>query len=174
MGPFYKKSFADEALMNSLAEREVSGGTKSALLVIGYGNELRSDDGVGPKTATAVAAWNLTGIRALTCHQLTPELAVPIAATQCVVFVDACVDSTTSVELRPLQPAAPDQVMTHTADPRLLLRLAKEVFGRCPSAFLVTIPIENIAFGASLSAQAREGSETALKKIRELLGVSTR
>ena len=158
--------------MNPLAERESSGGTKSALLVIGYGNELRSDDGVGPKTATAVAAWSLPGVRTLTCHQLTPELAVPIAATECVVFVDACVDSTASVELRALQPAAPDQVMTHTADPRLLLRLAKEIFGRCPSAFWLTIPIENIAFGNNLSAQASEGSQAALKKIRELVGGS--
>jgi Ni,Fe-hydrogenase maturation factor len=52
--------------------------------------------------------------------------------------------------------------------------LAKDIFGRCPAAFWVTIPIENMAFGDSLSPQAREGSQTALKKIQELLGASTR
>jgi hydrogenase maturation protease len=154
--------------MNQPAERESQGGTKSALLVIGYGNELRSDDGVGPKTAAAVAAWNLPGVLTLACHQLTPELAVPIAATQCVVFIDACVDSAT-VELRELRPADSDQIMAHAPDPQVLLRLAKDVFGRSPSAFWLTIPIENIAFGEGLSPRAQEGLQLALKKIQSLI-----
>ena len=157
--------------MNMPAERGSQGGTKSALLVIGYGNELRSDDGVGPKTAAAIADWNLPGVHTLTCHQLTPELAVPIAATQCVVFIDACVDSST-VELRELQPAKPDQIMAHAPDPQVLLRLAKDIFGRSPMAFWLTIPIETIAFGEGLSARAQEGLQAALEKIRELLGTS--
>jgi hydrogenase maturation protease len=156
--------------MKTPAERETGGGTKTALLVIGYGNELRSDDGVGPKTAEVVAEWNLPGVRTLVCHQLTPEFAVPIASAQCVVFIDATVDSQNSVELREVQAAGPDQLMAHAADPRILLRLAKEVFGRSPTAFLITIPVENLAFGDKLSGRAREGSRIALQKIRELLG----
>ncbi|HEY9173382.1 MAG TPA: hydrogenase maturation protease, partial [Verrucomicrobiae bacterium] len=49
------------------------------LLVIGYGNTLRRDDGIGPKVAEAVAELNLPGVRSLACPQLTPELAEPIA-----------------------------------------------------------------------------------------------
>ena len=157
--------------MNTTAERGSRGGTGSGLLVIGYGNELRSDDGVGPKTAAAVAEWNLPGVRTLTCHQLTPELAVPVAASHCVVFVDACVGSASSVELCGLRPAAPDQIMAHAADPRFLLRLAKDIFGRKPSAFWLTIPIENVAFGQGFSARAEEGIQAALGKIRELLAI---
>jgi hydrogenase maturation protease len=44
------------------------------LLVIGYGNELRSDDGVGPRVARAVAEWRLPGVEAIAVHQLTLEL----------------------------------------------------------------------------------------------------
>jgi hydrogenase maturation protease len=160
--------------MTTLADRVRGGGTETALLVIGYGNELRSDDGVGPKTAEAVAEWNLPGVRTLTCHQLTPELAVPIASAQCVVFVDAAVDSITSVELREFQAPAPDQIMAHAADPRILLKLAKEIFGRSPMAFWLTIPVENLAFGEELSPRAYEGLQCALGKIRELLSPATK
>jgi hydrogenase maturation protease len=155
--------------MKTTAEWGASGGTKSALLVIGYGNELRSDDGVGPKTAAAVAEWNLPGVRTLICHQLTPELAVPIAASECVIFIDAAVGSRRSVDLCELKPAGPDQVMAHAADPQLVLRLAKEIFGRSPIAFWITIPVENLAFGEDLSTRARDGSREALGRIRELL-----
>ena len=62
---------------------------KSDLLVIGYGNELRGDDGVGPAAARAVAGWNRPGIVALDVHQLTPELADDVGQAGYVVFVDA-------------------------------------------------------------------------------------
>jgi hypothetical protein len=62
---------------------------KVRLLVIGYGNELRGDDGVGPAAARAVAAWNEPGVQGIATHQLTPELADAIAGAEEVVFVDA-------------------------------------------------------------------------------------
>jgi hydrogenase maturation protease len=151
------------------ASGERRAGSTSALLVIGYGNELRSDDGVGPKTAAAVAEWNLPDVRTVICHQLTPELAVPIAAAQCVIFVDAAVDCGTSVELHALQPADSAEVMAHAPDPHSLLGLAKDIFGRSPSAFWLTIPIENVDFGENLSACAHDGMQIALEKIRQLL-----
>lgn len=58
-------------------------------LVIGYGNELRGDDGVGPKVAEAVEAWKLAGVSVLALRQLTPELAADLAVVRRVIFVDA-------------------------------------------------------------------------------------
>jgi hydrogenase maturation protease len=136
------------------------------LLVIGYGNELRCDDGVGAKVAAAVAEWNLSGVHALVCHQLTPELAEPISAARRVVFVDASLESQASVELREIQPTDSAQIMAHAADPRTLLALAKKLFGHCPPACWLTIPIENIAFGEEVSPLAQRGMESALEKIR--------
>ena len=60
-------------------------------LVIGYGNTLRGDDGIGPAVAEAVAALGLPGVRVIVAHQLTPELAADLADAQLVVFVDAAV-----------------------------------------------------------------------------------
>ncbi len=139
-------------------------------LVIGYGNTLRSDDGVGAKVAAAVAELALPGVAALVRHQLTPELAEPISSARAVVFVDAAADASTEVQVRTLEPAEGAQLMAHAADPRSLLAFAQQLFRRCPPAWWLTIPVENLGFGEELSPMARRGFQTALDKIRALAG----
>jgi hydrogenase maturation protease len=58
-------------------------------LVIGYGNDLRGDDAVGPLAATVVAAWDMPGVQVLAVHQLMPELAETLVAADLAIFVDA-------------------------------------------------------------------------------------
>jgi Ni,Fe-hydrogenase maturation factor len=59
-------------------------------LVVGYGNDLRSDDGVGQRVAEVVATWEISNVRSLAMHQLTPELAAELADVDVAIFVDAC------------------------------------------------------------------------------------
>ena len=92
---------------------ETRSGLKSALLVIGYGNTLRGDDGVGPRVAEAVAAMALPGVRTLGCHQLAPEHAEAISRADRVVFVDAAVDAAKKVQFRRLEPNGASQLMAH-------------------------------------------------------------
>ena len=139
-----------------------------ALLVIGYGNELRRDDGVGPKVAALVAEWKLPGVQTLICHQLTPELAGPIASAKRVVFVDASVSGDDSVRVRDIEPGDNVQIITHAADPRSLLALAIQTFGSCPPASWLSIPVQDLDFGEELSPVARKGVEEALEKLRAL------
>ena len=115
--------------------------------MIGYGNELRGDDAIGPRVANEAAGWKMAGVRTMTCHQLTPELADPIAAAARVIFVDAVGAFSKEVSIGEIAPAAPSSgVMTHVVDPQILLRLAMEVYGRCPKAWWLTVPVENVDF----------------------------
>jgi hydrogenase maturation protease len=136
------------------------------LLVVGYGNTLRRDDGVGPKLAEAVAALNLPGVRTLACPLLTPELAEALSQGRFVIFVDAAVDTPREVQLRKLSPADSSQIMAHAASPATMLALARDVFGHAPEAWWLTIPAENIGIGEELSTFTRRGLETALEKIK--------
>jgi hydrogenase maturation protease len=145
-----------------------SASPSAQLLVIGYGNELRRDDGVGPKVAAAVANWNLPGVQAIACHQLTPELTSPIAAAAHVVFVDAALGRDGSVQCREIEPDDNSEVMTHAANPSCLLALARRVFGRCPTASWLTLPVLDVDFGEELSPLACDGFKSALEKIRSL------
>jgi hydrogenase maturation protease len=65
----------------------------SPVVVIGYGNEVRGDDGVGPRVARVVAGWQLPHVKALAVHQLLPELVESFAEASAVVFVDASLGS---------------------------------------------------------------------------------
>lgn len=138
------------------------------ILLIGYGNTLRSDDGVGPKVVEAIEEKHLPGVRTLICGLLTPELADPISQAKVVIFVDAAVDAPREVQLRKLIPAESAQIMAHAADPKTMLALSRDVFGHTPEAWWLTIPAENLSIGEELSPLARRGMKTAIQKVLAL------
>jgi len=139
------------------------------LLVIGYGNTLRGDDAVGRRVAEALQELRLPGVRVLSCDLLTPELADHISKARRVVFVDASVELSEMVQLRPAAPAECSQILGHTAEPGTLLAVARDLFGFAPQAWWLTIPIANIELGEELSEKASEGMRVALAKIRQLV-----
>jgi hydrogenase maturation protease len=141
---------------------------RTKLLVLGYGNTLRCDDGVGPRIAEAISALNLPGVEALACPLLTPELAGPISQAQCVVFVDAATDAPHEVQLRKLAPAASSQIMAHAANPDTLLAIARDLFGHTPEAWVLAIPVENMSIGETLTPFAQHGLTTAIEEIKQL------
>ena len=152
----------------TLSSDECQSGLKPALLVIGYGNTLRGDDGVGPRVAEAIHQLALPGVRALVCPMLTPELADPISRARTVIFVDAAVDAPQKVQLRRLTPNDTSQLMAHAADPRTLLALSRDVFGHVPQAWWLTIPAVKMEFSEELSPLAQGGLIEAVEKIRTL------
>jgi hydrogenase maturation protease len=137
-------------------------------LVIGYGNTLRRDDGVGPRVAEAIEKLNLPGVRTLVCQQLSPEYADPVSRAHTVVFVDAAVDPPHKVQLRKLEPGESSQLMAHAADPRTMLALARDIFGHAPEAWWLTIPAVKLDFSEDLTPEAWRGFDEALGKILEL------
>jgi len=141
--------------------------TPAGLLVVGYGNTLRRDDGVGPKVADAVEALALTGVRTLACPVLTPELAEPISRAGMVIFVDAAVDAPLEVQRRKLEPAPSSQVMAHAASPATLLALARDAFGHAPEAWLLTIPVAELGIGEALSPLAQRGFDLAIEQVKQ-------
>jgi hydrogenase maturation protease len=140
----------------------------AGFLIIGYGNTLRGDDGVGPRVAEAIEKLNLPGVRTLVCQQLSPEYADPVSRAHTVVFVDAAVDAPKEVQLRKLEPGETSQLMAHAADPRTMLALARDVFGHAPQAWWLTIPAVKLDFSEALTPEAQRGFAEAVKKIQEL------
>jgi hydrogenase maturation protease len=136
------------------------------VLVIGYGNTLRGDDGVGPRVAEAIGHLGLPGVRTLICPLLTPELADPISKAENVIFVDAAVDAPREVQWRPLQPKESSQLMAHAADPRTMLALARDVFGHVPPAWWLTIPAVDLGFSEEFSPAVQRDFAVALEKIQ--------
>lgn len=137
------------------------------ILIIGYGNMLRGDDGVGVHVAREVEAKGWPGVRAIAATQLTPELAADVAQAQLVIFVDA--DATgVSHGVRVIDVTSQANAvgpMTHHATPQGVLALAAALYGCCPQALLVSAPGVNFELGEGLSPVAVQGAEMALRLI---------
>ncbi len=141
----------------------------TSALVIGYGNELRGDDGIGPHLARAVAERGWPGVQALAVHQLTPELAEAIADAELVVFVDArCGKGAEAVAVRRIE-AAGSGSTGHRSDPSALLALSHELFGGTPAVWLVTVCGAAFEHGNELSAAALAACPRALERIAALV-----
>lgn len=140
------------------------------ILVIGYGNDLRSDDAVGQKVAHAIATWQLPHLKSLSVHQLTPELAVFLANTELAIFIDACFTSVCEdVRIQPIAPTNSTAIGGHTGDPRSLLALTQVLYHRVPNAWWVTIPGENFEYSDRLSPIAERGIQIAIAQIKHLI-----
>jgi hydrogenase maturation protease len=150
-------------------------GAGDKIVVIGYGNSLRTDDGVGPYVATSVASWGVPELVSVAVHQLTPELAELLASATLAIFVDARLTSGgENVEILPLELSIDHRIHGHVCDPRSLLALALALHGRTPQSWLATIPAANFSVGEGLSITARRGVQQALDSIAALLGASLR
>lgn len=124
----------------------------SGLLVIGYGNPLRGDDGAGPEAACRVERLGLPGVIVIESHQLLPEHAEVLSRHQRAVFIDAHIDlAREEIEISPVAPAANPQIGSHASDPASLLALAKALYGHAPEATLIAIPARDFDLHEGLS-----------------------
>ncbi|MFH7243432.1 MAG: hydrogenase maturation protease [Spirulina sp.] len=142
-------------------------------LVLGYGNTLRGDDGVGYCLAEAVEGWNWDNVEAYPCHQLTPDLAALIAEQERVFFVDAALpqDPHSPLILTRLMPGAePTLTFTgHHSNPMDLLILAQQLYGQSPLAYTLLLPTWAMGYGEDLSPIAQTGLRQGLRWLKELI-----
>jgi hydrogenase maturation protease len=149
-------------------------------LVVGFGNELRGDDGVGQVVARALwtrrhRAPALAGASFIWSAQLVPEMALDLSGASFAVFVDAAYDGNApgSVRLSRLNGAVTAQAdslgevvgaLGCWADlsPTGLLCLSAELFGAAPPAALVTVSVDVPGVGACLSPVVRRAVPAAV------------
>lgn len=140
-------------------------------LVIGYGNTLRGDDGVGYRVAEAVEDW--AEVEAYPCHQLTPDLAALLAEQERVFFVDAALPQAPHSPLvltRLLPGLEPALTFTgHHSTPTDLLILAQQLYGHCPLTYTLLLPTWAMGYGEDLSPIAQMGLRQGLRWLQQLI-----
>jgi len=141
------------------------------ILVIGYGNPGRLDDGLGPALAQAMAELNLPGVETDSDYQLTVEDAAQVADYDVVVFADADETGPEPFWLKRLEHgSARPTFSTHHVNPAGVLALAKELFDAEPECWLLGIRgYEFNAFGESISSGAQANLREALGHLTEIL-----
>ena len=152
------------------------------VLVIGYGNALRTDDGVGWHAARFLAGDpRLANVVVVAEHQLTPELAFDLSLASLVVLLDASTETpagTVTVRSLPAPGAAgpglPDRpegagftpgASSHHVDPELLVALARELYGRAPEVVVVSVGVTEMGLGECLTPTV----EAALPAVADIV-----
>jgi hydrogenase maturation protease len=142
------------------------------VLIVGYGNPLRGDDGIGQTVAMALRDdASRRGAQVIVCQQLTPELAECFAAVDLVVLLDAAANTKPgTIAVRAIRAATGrSSGLVHSADPAALLDLTRRLYGRSPEAFLVTIGASSLELGEGLSEVAVAALPEAVATVRRLL-----
>ena len=135
-------------------------------LVIGYGNALRGDDGVGPFIAGCLEP--LPNLRVIACQQLTPELAEPISQADRVIFVDAHAEIPAGeIAVQAVEPN--ESALIHQFDPGTLLDWSRKLYSRAPEAVLVGIGGESFDLGEGLSPAVQRAAQKALETIQGII-----
>ena len=148
--------------------------------MIGYGNLLREDDGVGWRVVQEIENGQIVGdlqslvncqLSMIATHQLLPELAEDVSGAELVIFVDASVAGEPGeVMVREITPIAQEMgAFTHHFDPAGLLGYARDLYGRFPPAYLVTITAVKLGYGEGLSPTIEASLPDILHQIEALI-----
>jgi hydrogenase maturation protease len=140
------------------------------ILLIGYGNPGRGDDGLGPAVAEAIEELSLAGVTVEIDYQLTVDHAALIAAHDAVVFADAMTGLADPFRLTEIGTAQQDALGSHQVTPEAALALAGLLFGHRPPAWMLAIAGD--AFGEvreGLSPRAQHNLGQALAFAQTLL-----
>jgi hydrogenase maturation protease len=139
------------------------------VLVIGYGNTLRSDDGVGVWVADRIAALHLPDVDVKTCHQLFPELAADILPYETVIMVDASTSGEPITVRQSIPPPEHLPSSSHNISPEILHHLAHEMYGATVDMRVYTVRGDSFEFGSMLSPSVKEQATKTVALIVALL-----
>jgi hydrogenase maturation protease len=138
--------------------------------LIGYGNTLRQDDGVGCWLVQQLAPhYADSDVNIITAHQLLPEIAYTVMQAQHVVFVDASIEGRAGdVNLEGIQPLSHLED-AHALTPAGVLYVCGMMGGQIPPAHLITITGANFNLGEDFSVAVQDALPHALDTVRRLL-----
>lgn len=142
------------------------------VLVLGYGNPLRGDDGVGWIAASTLNNQiDNSQVIIETCHQLTPELAEQFSEVDILILVDADAQGTPGeVKVRQVTPSDPfHEPINHFSKPETILSMAKELYGKVPKAYIASITGVTFELSESLSPTIEQSLPNLIDRIQTII-----
>ena len=142
----------------------------NSVLVIGYGNPGRLDDGLGPALAEGLERLQIPGVTVESNYHLTVEDAATVAAHRSVVFADASVAGREPFAFSRVHPVAHASFSSHILEPEAVLALARDLFRADTKGYALGIRGYRFDdFGEVLSGQAQENLTAALRFLADAL-----
>ena len=144
-----------------------------SILLYGYGNPGRQDDGLGVALVERLEAWaaveKIPGLAFDANYQLNAEDSLAIAGHDCVVFADATGAGPGPFAFRRLAPHPTITLSTHAMAPESVLALCAELYSAQPPTWLLTIRGYAWEPAAAMTPAALANLAAALSFLKEWL-----
>jgi len=143
------------------------------ILIYGYGNPGREDDGLGYAMVRKLEAWvresGISGIEFDTNYQLNIEDAEAISGKDLVFFIDASTEEIEDFILTDVNGESDVSFTTHAASPGYIVKLCSELFSKAPPVKLLHIKGYQWEFREGLSEKAKSNLQNAFSFMKEYL-----
>ncbi|NLH80666.1 MAG: hydrogenase maturation protease [Phyllobacteriaceae bacterium] len=140
------------------------------VVVLGWGNTARGDDGLGPLLLDRIAALGLPHVETIEDFQLQLEHALDLERADLALFVDASVAAAAPFAFAEVFPRAGLSHTSHAMAPEAVLDVHVRVLGRAPSpAFVLGIRGERFELGTGLDEAAKVHLDAAFAFVAPLL-----
>ncbi len=148
------------------------GSSPPRVLVLGYGNPGRQDDGLGPAAAARIDELGWPNVTAYDNYQLNIEDAMEVAEHDVVWFVDAATTGAEPYAVSVLAPVDKVEFTSHIMHPQTILAIAQQCYGKAPAAFLLGIRGYEFEFIEALTPGALQNLDAALAMLTKTIGRS--
>lgn len=149
---------------------------QNKILVYGYGNPGRQDDGLGAALVERLEEAHLPGVATDSNYQLQIEDAVAVSESGTVIFVDASVSGEGPFTFTELDPSDEITFSTHSVSPGSVLALCHELYRKSVRAYVLAIRGYGWEFVEELTPEAANNLEEAyrflVKKIADIMNTS--
>lgn len=143
------------------------------VLLYGYGNPGRQDDGLGNTFVDRIESWineeKLDYIEIDSNYQLNIEDAEVISNYDLVIFIDASVEDIKDFCLVKVTKATEVIFTTHAASPGYIVDLCKQIYSKAPPTYLLHLKGFEWAFKEGLTEKAEQILNNAIKYMKPIL-----
>ena len=159
------------ALLTQSAARNARNPMAPRILIVAYGNPLRSDDGIAWHAAEILRRqFPPPPIEILCVHQLAPELAEAASRVDDLIFIDAACDGEPGrIDVAEVGPAGEPASFSHQLTPGQIVALCQQLYDVLPRAFTISIAGKSFEHGDALSDELRAVLPRLVGKVRELV-----
>ena len=142
------------------------------ILLFGYGNPGREDDGLGNAFIELIEPWikqhELSNIEVDSNYQLNIEDSETISGKDIVVFIDATIEPIDDVILTSVDPSeAKIEFTMHAVSPSFILDLCNKLYNKNPETYVLRIKGYEWEFKEGLTKKAHNNLLKALDFIKD-------
>ena len=129
--------------------------------IVGIGNPLRADDGIGAYVCDLIHAKQLPGVHTITTQQLDTAMIEELTGFDEVIFADAAINTVIiNIDLI-TENSAVTQPLSHHINAVLFAKLAQQLYAATTKFYICAIPAGNFELGKKISTKAKSNATKA-------------